>query len=210
MRCYPLFLTFFDFQNLSFSILDKTMSYDADTWSCTRCSFENHPDIVFCEMCEEKRDLGSSVVPEHPVDVSDTKENHHDIATGGNEGSNWTVEKAVFQMDDCSCTSGILELLKTVLVKDRIPFTISWPYCSHFSQRNSFGASWSCGYRNIQMISSALMQIPVYREKLYSGKGRMPNIRIIQQWIEEAWKDGFDTEVSWVSTLIVTGLLLDV
>lgn len=182
------FIIYFSFQILlNVELLYMiAMSCEESTWSCARCSFDNHPDLVFCEMCEGAR-----------VNADDSMSKVDAVAgtVGSNDTNSWSIEKTVFLMDDCSCTAGIMDLLKSILVKERTLHALTWPHCSHFSQRNSFGASWSCGYRNVQMISSALMQIPAYREKLYSGKGRMPNIRIIQQWIEEAWKEGFDTEV---------------
>ena len=166
------------------------MSEVSQNWSCSWCSFSNHPDLVLCEICEREK----TVINQNSIPVSSSSSDKVSDMNATADNS-LEVERAVFQMDDCSCTSGIMELLKKVLLQNRMTFSLSWPYCSHFSQRNSFGASWSCGYRNVQMIASSLMQIPVYREKLFSGKGRMPNIRIIQQWIEEAWKEGFDVEV---------------
>lgn len=42
------------------------------------------------------------------------------------------------------------------------------------------------------MLSSALIQIPQYRQCLFDGTGRVPDVRELQRYIEAAWADGFD------------------
>ncbi|KXZ45539.1 hypothetical protein GPECTOR_53g125 [Gonium pectorale] len=62
-----------------------------------------------------------------------------------------------------------------------------------------FGAAaadrgWGCGWRNIQMLSSALLlRSPQLRAALYGGAGFVPDIGSLQAWLESAWAAGFDT-----------------
>lgn len=72
----------------------------------------------------------------------------------------------------------------------------------HVTQLGSFGARWSCGYRNIQMLCSSLMQIPQYREVLFGGSGRIPSVWDLQGLIEKAWRAGFDPEVPMPTLLL--------
>ena len=62
----------------------------------------------------------------------------------------------------------------------------------------SFDYGWGCGYRNAQMIISALLQFPFrpeYRAVFDPEKnGSDPGVRRVQGWIEEAWAEGFDPE----------------
>ncbi|PNH08235.1 Zinc finger with UFM1-specific peptidase domain protein [Tetrabaena socialis] len=52
---------------------------------------------------------------------------------------------------------------------------------------------WGCGWRNIQMLSSALLlRSPQLREALYGGAGFVPDIGSMQAWLEAAWAGGFD------------------
>jgi len=65
--------------------------------------------------------------------------------------------------------------------------------CDHVTQRGSEGAGWACGYRNIQMLCSALIRNPRYRPVLFDGSGAIPDIPTLQRWIEYAWGCGYDT-----------------
>ena len=79
-----------------------------------------------------------------------------------------------------------------------IPDHIKLKLCSrveHYSQYKSIGSRWSCGYRNIQMLCSSLIQIPTYKDALFDGTGVMPDVFRLQQWIEQAWSAGYDVEV---------------
>lgn len=66
----------------------------------------------------------------------------------------------------------------------------------HFSQANKKEGDWySCGYRNTQMLVTALNRhVPLYRSLLFGGKGIVPDILSLQLWIERAWSQGFDPE----------------
>eukprot|EP00898_Chlorokybus_atmophyticus_P007134 jgi/Chlat1/7421/Chrsp6S07445 len=52
---------------------------------------------------------------------------------------------------------------------------------------------WGCGWRNVQILSSHLLQRgPEYREALFGGCGFVPAIPALQSWLELAWARGFD------------------
>ena len=96
-------------------------------------------------------------------------------------------------------TDGLIELVAANLTqqgfqKTTTEFALCSP-CKHISQRGTEGYDWSCGYRNIQMISHSLLNHPTidYRSRLFNGKGDIPDVNGIQSWIEKAWKAGFDT-----------------
>lgn len=85
-------------------------------------------------------------------------------------------------------------------------FAIATPFPHHITQVNKYGAAWSCGYRNIQMLCSSLIQLRDYRRVLFHGQfnhmedGNQAALAVkqmeiveLQQWIETAWKAGFDT-----------------
>ncbi|EFJ45715.1 hypothetical protein VOLCADRAFT_63303 [Volvox carteri f. nagariensis] len=62
----------------------------------------------------------------------------------------------------------------------------------HFSATGS-DRGWGCGWRNIQMISSALMlRDDRLRRAMYGGAGFVPDIASLQAWLESAWAAGFD------------------
>eukprot|EP00795_Rhopilema_esculentum_P017399 gene17399-8999_t len=57
-------------------------------------------------------------------------------------------------------------------------------------------AGWGCGYRNTQMILSALLRSSIYRDVVSKGidGGEIPSIPKIQSMIENAWQLGFDKQ----------------
>lgn len=60
---------------------------------------------------------------------------------------------------------------------------------------NIAGLGWDCGYRNIQMICSALLRRSETAGELKAaGMTEVPSIPEIAGRIESAWKDGFDPE----------------
>lgn len=88
---------------------------------------------------------------------------------------------------------------------------------SHVSQlAKDGGDDYTCGYRNLQQLVSALQQHPTYRDALfkppearYGGAGSasqsaafaaplplgtLPDVTSLQLWIEAAWASGFDPD----------------
>jgi hypothetical protein len=62
------------------------------------------------------------------------------------------------------------------------------------TQKGAEGEHWACGYRNIQMLCSALMLVPAFKQRLFNGSGDVPDVHGLQAWIEKAWSAGFDEE----------------
>lgn len=62
----------------------------------------------------------------------------------------------------------------------------------HVTQVGTYGATWSCGYRCIQMLSASLMQFEPHYSALYQGSKVVPTIAELQKHIEYAWARGFD------------------
>lgn len=113
-----------------------------------------------------------------------------------------------------------LSLISDLLMKDKkLDFSLAFPYPQHITQKNTIGAEWSCGYRNIQMLTSSLFQLPLYSALLFPNHQQhqahinrnnnnanipgiennnnvplIPDILTIQHAIEAAWQQGFDRE----------------
>lgn len=213
-------------------------------WSCDLCSFSNHPDLQFCEICEGVKRNDSLLA------TISAKEIFKDVEYVDLLDSPHVPSMGLGLIGQCASTSQGLKLTRPeVCANDRQPsgqllqpitacsyatlglvelirqcndaptntgarskvlneYIVCSPSCIHASQasKGSFGSAWSCGYRNIQMLCSSLMQIQEYRRVLFDGTGVVPEIGALQRWIETAWKDGFDTEVSQIvqfSTKIV-------
>jgi hypothetical protein len=77
---------------------------------------------------------------------------------------------------------------------NNVSYTLCSPPCVFVSQRGSAGSNWTCGYRNIQMLCSALMRLPEYRRVLFRGDGAVPEVAEVQAAIERAWAAGYDPE----------------
>ncbi len=139
----------------------------ASIWECKFCTFVNHFDLNLCEICNSQRKhfLG------------------HLKTTASNSTKSSSLECRIFS------------LVKESMLKSRTPFKLSNPPCAHITQKGTFGAHWSCGFRNIQMICTSLMCLDQFRNVLFSGDGVVPDLRGLQFWIEKAWQDGFDQEV---------------
>jgi hypothetical protein len=100
------------------------------------------------------------------------------------------------------CISGIVDAImyrvnrnnRTSLMKSAAHMCMR--DCQHISQIGAHGASWSCGYRNIQMLASSVRHLPEYRACLLEETGgALPSVLQIQLLIGHAWKRGFDVEV---------------
>lgn len=203
------------------------------SWNCARCSFSNHPDLRYCELCEFAVDSdvrSTSVSSAKVISLVDspcgTNTSDHYILpqdirkhTSNKElvelrdpvenvvANNLSHEqqkqsRTLLPIQGCAhAVPGILQLIRQSMTtpssarsKVRCEYVVSSPPCLHVSQKGSYGSAWSCGYRNIQMLCSSLMQLEEYRNVLFDGTGVVPEINGIQRWIETAWKAGFDVE----------------
>lgn len=108
-------------------------------------------------------------------------------------------ESQVTGVDDgVSCTKGVISSLRKFYQQQTKAKDV-W-LCSdldHYS--GSFGdTGWGCGYRNLQMMLSALAKEPKYQSFLYGDykvkNGRVASIKKLQQLIEHAWQSGFDKQ----------------
>ncbi|XP_072178262.1 uncharacterized protein [Diadema setosum] len=63
----------------------------------------------------------------------------------------------------------------------------------HFSSAAG-DVGWGCGYRNIQMLLSAMVEDPQFRQVVFNGRKDIPSIPRIQLLIEDAWSKGFDVQ----------------
>lgn len=158
---------------------------------CLSCTFLNHPSMNFCELCDEQ------LVREDSKPIQTSSSNQLQSIKYNLQTTHSSKPKFVSSVkptySSFEATEGIIELLKEI--PESKDFTFAVPYPFHFSQKGSLGSKWSCGYRNIQMLVSSLMQIEEYRNVLFNGDGIIPTILEIQLWIEKAWQSGFDVEV---------------
>uniref|UniRef100_A0A8D8QUU4 Zinc finger-containing ubiquitin peptidase 1 n=2 Tax=Cacopsylla melanoneura TaxID=428564 RepID=A0A8D8QUU4_9HEMI len=108
--------------------------------------------------------------------------------------------------DDCSsCTKDIVDVVRrTSMQCSNVNQTLTCTTVDHYAA--TYGdKGWGCGFRNIQMMLSALLRHTGYNNQLYrlwltSGnrvepsRSTMPSISRIQAHIEWAWRQGFDTQ----------------
>ncbi|CAK9817528.1 Zinc finger-containing ubiquitin peptidase 1 [Anthophora quadrimaculata] len=111
--------------------------------------------------------------------------------------------------DGSSCTRGLVPKMRAV--SQACSNVLSTWMCStvdHYA--TTYGdKGWGCGYRNLQMLISSLLQHTGYNELVYkawnSGLGggsstknplrsSIPSISRLQRMIEWAWAQGFDTQ----------------
>lgn len=167
-----------------------------NSWRCPKCSFDNHPDLPTCEVCDY-----SFLAVKTPSNASaPSLENTTAIPFLGDystvpEKYSENISTELFRQR--GETTGLIPLLDNFFARNQIAGALC-SRCSHFTQLGTYGSKWSCGYRNIQMLCSTLIAIPTYRRVLFNGSGVVPSIEVLQQWIEKAWSDGFDTEVTLI------------
>ncbi|WOO79237.1 Ubiquitin carboxyl-terminal hydrolase ZUFSP [Vanrija pseudolonga] len=88
---------------------------------------------------------------------------------------------------------GLIPVLRDMLLKDvskrQIRSAVLASGGVHIKSNWTFDGTWGCGYRNAEMVISALVSEPPYREVFPN-----PGVRAIQSWIEDAWRAGYDPE----------------
>jgi hypothetical protein len=169
----------------------KQMEGLEEMWECSQCTFHNHISLVHCEMCQFSNENYINLMEESNSKVID-------LSSPSPSSSSHDKDDDVHnnnQMD-----TNFHDPLSTLIIQAAQIDQISMILCSippqHFTQKGGYGSQWSCGYRNIQMIISALLKHPDYHTTILKGKSTVPTIYEIQESIEQAWKDGFDQEVS--------------
>lgn len=103
--------------------------------------------------------------------------------------------------DGSSCTKSVsprvlsLSASSTGVIKTYVCSSVDH-YASSYGDKG-----WGCGYRNLQMLLSSLLQNTLYNEALYSAWGEhgpartaMPSISRLQRMVEAAWTQGFDVQ----------------
>ncbi|CAB3977307.1 Hypothetical predicted protein [Paramuricea clavata] len=95
-----------------------------------------------------------------------------------------------------TCTTGVINhLQQQIRTKGPTPNHFVRLCCptDHFS--SSYGdKSWGCGYRNLQMLLSALIKLEHYKGAISKVCQNIPSIPTIQQLIEDAWRHGYDQQ----------------
>eukprot|EP00051_Salpingoeca_urceolata_P008934 m.110082 g.110082 ORF g.110082 m.110082 type:complete len:552 (-) comp16017_c0_seq2:135-1790(-) len=100
--------------------------------------------------------------------------------------------------DSHAMTEGLLEGLCAACQRqiDRQPRRVRCTFLltsrvTHFQQNRSDGG-FACGYRNLQIVCSHLMNDPAMAAVLFYGCKFVPTLPCLQALLERAWKQGFD------------------
>jgi len=66
---------------------------------------------------------------------------------------------------------------------------------SHSSNDGPRSDGYSCGYRSMQMVCSALLKTSSNaRSRLFGGSGYVPKLEDMKAWVENAWAEGWDPD----------------
>lgn len=121
--------------------------------------------------------------------------------------------------DNCTITSGLISLLIQTLPPG---CCCCWQSTlQHIQQKDS----WSCGYRNLQMLLSALLPLLPDHHVYWNDHPRdgttieIPSLPALQHCLEESWRQGYDPagaryyqhqivgKSKWLGAVEVTSLL---
>ena len=177
---------------------------------CPRCTFLNRNDAEICSACEGvlnfafndpvREGFHCTIVVNNDDDsfkenLSFTGDADY-VAYDNNIELNCILDNDIDMLYKSSATKGIVELLHTELSRQgKTEFYLCSPLLFISQRTIDVHDSWSCGYRNIQMLCLSLISRVEYRNVLFGGDGKIPNVNAIQRWIEKAWGSGFDEEV---------------
>lgn len=170
---------------------------------CGRCSFANADLMIECEMCSAPLYDDSPSAPKRARHESRAMKTNTTATETSIRSATGPVDargKHLVEVTraDAHPVDGLVELLEAAYgnlsdaLQKRRPRHVLCGPTTFFSQRDAEGAAFSCGYRNIQMLCSALMRVPVFRGVLFNGVGYVPDVPSLQGWIERAWALGFD------------------
>jgi len=196
--------------------------YDNDRWDCPSCTFNNHAELLTCEICDCSSLIRRDSIFLKNIQTINNYNNHHNTLINPLSSSSSTkIESKIISSSSSSipkkvtsstssssssstsssssssssllstestsrdmhhlifdttipleyartnlnATSGIFQYLTNILIKCNDKYKLSYPDTIHISQKQTlYGAKWSCGYRNIQMLYASLIQIPKYQE----------------------------------------------
>jgi hypothetical protein len=109
-----------------------------------------------------------------------------------------TTQRSIFTNPDAdsgfSCTFDVMRTVRRNTMDDpRVTYIHLSATCGHFSS-DSEDHGFSCGYRNAQVLISAMFNFPALRRRLVEELGGMyvPSIAKLQALIERGWRDGWD------------------
>lgn len=95
-----------------------------------------------------------------------------------------------------TCSFNLVNRIVTAMTADsRVDkFKICGDFAHFASDPEDYG--WSCGYRNAQMLLSAIMSIPSLKEQLQIKLEGIyvPSILYLQQLMQQAWNAGWDPQ----------------
>lgn len=96
--------------------------------------------------------------------------------------------------DGHSCIKGLIPKIRAFsMATTNVEHTWLCTTVDHYG--STYGdKGWGCGYRNIQMLLSALVHHTGYNHRLFNGKNSIPSISKLQELIENAWRHGFDPQ----------------
>lgn len=104
------------------------------------------------------------------------------------------VERDLSPIDDFEPTPGLIPMLQAVVGPSFL--CCSCPTLQHIQQKDN----WSCGFRNIQMMLTALVPLlhrdhPFFKLQCYRQSDELmllPSLLDLQQGLEAAWREGWD------------------
>ena len=193
--------------------------YDNDRWDCPSCTFNNHAELLTCEICDCSSLIRRDSIFLKNIQTINNYNNHHNTLINPLSSSSTTIATTIeskiissstsassssstssssssssssllltestsnsstrdmhhltfdttipleYARTNLNATSGIFQYLTNILIKCNDKYKLSYPDTIHISQKQTlYGAKWSCGYRNIQMLYASLIQIPKYQE----------------------------------------------
>jgi len=189
----------------------ENKSGTATTWTCHFCTFYNvtNNNVFSCSMCGLPNEaLQASSAAKHDDTsfttrssvsnsvVTSTSNNYSAITPSLSTSSSSSSVLSYNPEHDRHITRNVIPLLYQQIkhTLQTIPLYLQ-PYtlslCSNFDHYSQYDG-YTCGYRNIQILCSALLRKNEYRNILFGGCGYVPNVESLQRIIEYAWSIGFD------------------
>ncbi|XP_055330972.1 zinc finger-containing ubiquitin peptidase 1-like [Paramacrobiotus metropolitanus] len=158
-------------------------------------------DLAFAKSLQEQ----DSVIIISDEEDATTSVNHHEdnfaaSTSADSFASNSAMQMDVFQGKNAdsgyTCTWGLISRISQILREDdrTETFLLADEFAHFASDPEDYG--WSCGYRNAQMLISAMLSIPRCKEQWRARLGScfVPSILYLQQLMQQAWNAGWDPQ----------------